>query len=130
MADRVTSHPKIQPVWNSVPEEITGVAEGAVNGLEVRIGETDAESVLSVKGVFVAIGHMPNTGPFGRHCADDIDEAGYFQAGPRIPGEDPDPRRLCGGRLRDHVYRQAITAAGMGCQAAIEAERWLAEHGG
>ena len=128
MADRVTSHPKIQPVWNSVPEEITGVAEGAVNGLKVRDTKTDAESVLSVKGVFVAIGHMPNTGPFGR--ALDVDEAGYFrpvhgsQVKTRIPGV------YVAGDCADHVYRQAITAAGMGCQAAIEAERWLAEHGG
>ncbi len=128
MAERATSHPKIKPVWNSVPVEVTGVKEGAVSGLKVRDIKTGAETILPVKGVFVAIGHQPNTGPFAK--ALDVDENGYFrpaagsQVKTRIPGV------FVAGDCADHVYRQAVTAAGMGCQAAIEAERWLAEHGG
>lgn len=127
MADRATSHPKIQPVWNSVPTEVLGVAEGSVSGLKVKNMLDGSDSVLPVKGVFVAIGHLPNTGPFAN--ALEVDENGYFvpetgsQVKTKIPGV------YVAGDCADHVFRQAITAAGMGCQAAIEAERWLAEHG-
>jgi thioredoxin reductase (NADPH) len=127
MADRATSHAKIQPVWDSVPVEVAGVKEGSVSGLKVRNLKTGAESVLPVKGIFVAIGHVPNTGPFA--AALDVDENGYFkpvhgsQVKTKVPGV------YVAGDCADHVYRQAITAAGMGCQAAIDAERWLAEHG-
>jgi thioredoxin reductase (NADPH) len=128
MADRATSHPKIQPVWDSVPVEVVGVKEGGVNGLRIKCVKNGAESVLAVKGVFIAIGHLPNTGPFAEVL--DVDENGYFkpvagsQVKTRIPGV------YVAGDCADHVYRQAVTAAGMGCQAAIEAERWLAEHHG
>jgi thioredoxin reductase (NADPH) len=126
MADRATSHPKIQPVWDSVPVSVEGVGQGAVSGLKVKNLKSNAESVLPVKGVFVAIGHMPNTAPFA--AALDVDENGYFlpvngsQIRTKVPGV------YVAGDCADHVYRQAITAAGMGCQAAIEVERWLAEH--
>lgn len=125
MADRATSHPKIQPVWDSVPVAVEGVAEGSVSGLRVRNVKTNAESVLPVKGVFVAIGHVPNTAPF--KSAVDTDENGYFVplAGSQVKTRTPGV--YVAGDCADHVYRQAITAAGMGCQAAIEAERWLAE---
>ncbi len=128
MADRATSHPKIQPVWDSVPVAVEGVAEGAVSGLKVKNVKTGAESVLPVKGIFVAIGHVPNTAPFAQ--AVDTDEQGYFKplAGSQVKTKTPGV--FVAGDCADHVYRQAITAAGMGCQAAIEAERWLAEHGG
>jgi len=126
MADRATSHPKIQPVWDSVPVSVEGIDQGAVNGLKVKNRKTGAGSVLPVKGVFVAIGHVPNTAPFA--TALDVDENGYFrpidgsQIRIKVPGV------YVAGDCADHVYRQAVTAAGMGCQAAIEAERWLAEH--
>jgi thioredoxin reductase (NADPH) len=126
MADRATSHPKIQPVWDSVPVAVEGVAQGAVSGLKVKNLKSTAESVLPVKGIFVAIGHVPNTAPFA--AALDVDENGYFlpvngsQIRTKVPGV------YVAGDCADHVYRQAITAAGMGCQAAIEVERWLAEH--
>jgi thioredoxin reductase (NADPH) len=126
MADRATSHPKIQPVWDSVPVSVEGIDQGAVNGLKVKNLKTGAGSVLPVKGVFVAIGHVPNTAPFA--TALDVDENGYFlpvngsQIRTKVPGV------YVAGDCADHVYRQAVTAAGMGCQAAIEAERWLAEH--
>jgi thioredoxin reductase (NADPH) len=128
MSERATSHPKIQLVWNSVPVEAVGVPEGALSGLRVRNVQTGAETVLPVKGVFVAIGHVPNTAAFAP--ALDVDPNGYFvpsagsQVRTKVPGV------YVAGDCADHVYRQAVTAAGMGCQAAIEAERWLAEHGG
>jgi thioredoxin reductase (NADPH) len=128
MADRATSNPKIQMVWDSVPVEVVGGNGGSVTGLKVRNVKSGAESVLPVKGVFVAIGHVPNTAPFTPSLH--VDSNGYFvpehgsQVKTKVPGV------YVAGDCADHVYRQAVTAAGMGCQAAIEAERWLAEHGG
>ena len=127
MADRATSHPKIQMVWDSAPVEVLGVPEGSVSGLKVRNLKTNAESVLPVKGIFVAIGHVPNTGPFA--VALEVDEGGYFKPAPGSQVQTKVPGVYVAGDCADHVYRQAITAAGLGCQAAIEAERWLAEHG-
>jgi thioredoxin reductase (NADPH) len=127
MAERATSHEKIELVWNSIPLAVEGAPNGTVNGLRVANVKDNTERVLPVKGVFVAIGHVPNTGPFAEVL--DVDEGGYFkpvngsQVKTKIPGV------YVAGDCADHVYRQAITAAGMGCQAAIEAERWLAEHG-
>jgi len=128
MAERATSHPKIQCVWDSVPVAVEGVAAAAVSGLKVKNVKSGAESVLPVKGIFVAIGHVPNTGPFAPPL--DVDDGGYFKpkAGSQIQTNIPGV--YVAGDCADHVYRQAITAAGMGCAAAIEAERWLAEHGG
>ena len=128
MADRATSHSKIECVWDSVPVAVEGVEAGAVSGLKVRNLKTDTESVLPVKGVFVAIGHIPNTGSFAP--ALDVDEGGYFKPTNGSQVQSKVPGVYVAGDCADHVYRQAITAAGMGCQAAIEAERWLAEHGG
>ena len=128
MADRATSHPAIQMVWDSTPVAVTGVPEGRVSGLTIRNVKTGAESVLPVKGVFVAIGHVPNSAPFSSVL--DVAPNGYFvpvggsQVRTKVPGV------YVAGDCADHVYRQAVTAAGMGCQAAIDAERWLAEHGG
>ncbi len=128
MADRATSHEKIQCVWDSVPVEAIGVKEGAVSGLKIKNVKTGAESVLPVKGIFVAIGHIPNTGPFAPPL--DVDEGGYFKPQPGSQVQTNIPGIYVAGDCSDHIYRQAITAAGMGCQAAIEAERWLAEHHG
>jgi thioredoxin reductase (NADPH) len=127
MAERATTHEKIQMVWNTIPVEVVGVAQGAVSGLKILCVKTGKETVLPVKGVFVAIGHVPNSQAFS--AALDVDENGYFkpiqgsQVRTKVPGV------YVAGDCADHVYRQAITAAGMGCQAAIDAERWLAEHG-
>ncbi|HEY4301859.1 MAG TPA: thioredoxin-disulfide reductase [Candidatus Didemnitutus sp.] len=128
MADRVLAHEKIHPVWDSVPVAIEGVDSGAVTGLKVQNAKTGAFSVLRVKGVFLAIGHVPNTEPF--KAAVDTDEQGYFKPAPGSQVKTRTPGVFVAGDCADHVYRQAITAAGMGCAAAIEAERWLAEHGG
>jgi len=126
MADRATSHEKIQPVWNTVPLSVEGVAQGAVSGLRVQNVKTNEETVLPVKGIFVAIGHVPNTGPFAEVL--DVDEGGYFKPTDGSQVKTKVAGVYVAGDCADHVYRQAITAAGMGCQAAIEAERWLAEH--
>jgi len=126
MADRATSHRAIQMVWNSVPLEVLGVGEGAVSGLKVGHLGTGVESVLPVKGIFLAIGHTPNTQPFAE--ALDLDENGYFRAAAGSQVKTRVAGVYVAGDCADHVYRQAITAAGMGCQAAIEAERWLADH--
>jgi len=128
MAERATTHEKIQMVWDTVPVEVLGVKDGAVSGLKVRNVKTHDESVLPVKGVFVAIGHIPNTGPFAPPL--EVDEGGYFKPQAGLQVQTNVPGVYVAGDCSDHVYRQAITAAGMGCAAAIEAERWLAEHGG
>jgi thioredoxin reductase (NADPH) len=126
MADRATTHPKIQMVWDSAPVEVLGVQEGGVSGLKIKHVKTGAESVLPVKGIFVAIGHQPNTSAFA--SAIEVDEGGYFKPVNGSQVRTKTPGVYVAGDCADHVYRQAITAAGMGCQAAIEAERWLAEH--
>jgi thioredoxin reductase (NADPH) len=124
MADRATSHEKIQCVWDSVPVAVEGVEQGAVTGLRIKNVKTNAESVLPVKGIFVAIGHIPNTAPFAK--AVDTDDQGYFIPAGHSQVKTKTPGVYVAGDCADHHYRQAITAAGMGCQAAIEAERWLA----
>jgi thioredoxin reductase (NADPH) len=127
MADRATSHEKIQCVWDSVPVAVEGVPQNAVSGLRIRSVKTGAESVLPVRGVFVAIGHIPNTRPFSPPLQ--VDENGYFKPTNGSQIQTDIPGVYVAGDCVDHIYRQAITAAGMGCAAAIEAERWLAEHG-
>ncbi len=125
MRDRVLEHPKIELVWDSVVEEILGVDEKAVSGVRIRNTQTNETSRIDCKGVFVAIGHIPNTHAFADHL--DLDENGYLLPQPGSMVKTKVPGVYAAGDCVDHVYRQAITAAGMGCQAAIEAERWLAE---
>lgn len=125
MADRATSHEKIEMVWDSVPVAVEGVEDDAVSGLKIKNVKTDAESVLPIKGLFVAIGHIPNTGPFAPPL--ETDDQGYFQPAAGSQVQTNVPGVYVAGDCADHVYRQAITAAGMGCQAAIETERWLAD---
>ena len=122
MADRALGNPKIQPVWNSVVESVEGVKEGKVTGVRLKDAGTGKSSVLACAGVFIAVGHVPNTQIFKGQL--DMDEAGYLQlaAGSRTNVEGV----FGAGDCADKVYRQAITAAGMGCMAAIDAERYLA----
>lgn len=128
MAERTVAHEKIEMVWDSVPVAVEGVEAGAVSGLKVNNVKTGEDRVLPVKGIFVAIGHKPNSDAF--KGALDLDEAGYFKPLTGSQVRTSVPGVFVAGDCADHVYRQAITAAGMGCQAAIETERWLAEHGG
>lgn len=122
MADRALANPKIEPIWNSVITEYLTDAEGEMRAVKLKNLETGAESELELKCVFVAIGHEPNTQPF--RGVIDTDEGGYLvqTSGTytNVPGV------FAAGDVADHVYRQAITAAGQGCAAAIDAERWLA----
>lgn len=122
MADRTLAHAKVKPVWNSVVTEVLDVKQDRVVGVRIKNVKTNAESVLDCAGVFVAIGHLPNTQLFKGIL--DMDENGYLiptkGAATNVPGV------FVAGDCSDHVYRQAVTAAGMGCAAAIEAERFLA----
>lgn len=126
MAQRTLEHPKIEMLWNHEVIEVLGVEEKAVSGVQVKNTETGEVSTLACKGVFVAIGHIPNTAAVKGSL--DLDENGYIIAASGSQVRTSIPGVYAAGDCVDHVYRQAITAAGMGCQAAIEAERWLAEH--
>lgn len=123
MADRVLHHEKIVPVWNSVITEYLADAQGKMAQVRLQDVQTGAASLLDVKCVFVAIGHVPNT-QFLQGLVE-LDENGYIlqRKGTRtnVPGI------FAAGDVADHVYRQAITAAGSGCAAALDAERYLAE---
>jgi len=125
MADRALANPKIEPVWNSAPIEYLTDSEGEMRGIKIRDTVNGSERELEVKCVFVAIGHTPNTGAFVGKL--ETDENGYLiqtrGTATNLPGV------FAAGDVADHVYRQAITAAGQGCAAAIEAERWLADQG-
>jgi thioredoxin reductase (NADPH) len=121
MAERVLAHPKIKPVWDSAVTEILEVKQDRVTGVKLKNLKTGAESLLPCAGVFVAIGHVPNTEIFKGQIT--LGENGFIvpQQGTmtNVPGV------FVAGDCADHVYRQAITAAGSGCAAAIDAERFL-----
>jgi thioredoxin reductase (NADPH) len=121
MQDKALAHPKIRFAWNSVVEEVTDVAKGEVTGVVLRDVITGERRTIAADGVFVAIGHSPNTGLFKGQL--EMDANGYLvtRAGTRtsVPGV------FAAGDVQDHVYRQAITAAGSGCMAAIDAEKFL-----
>ena len=123
MQDRAFANPKIEFQWNSVVEDLVGTEklEGAVLA-DTKTGET---STLAVTGMFVAIGHRPNTDLFAGVL--DMDENGYIITEPRSTRTNIEGVFVCGD-VQDHTYRQAITAAGSGCMAAIDAERWLEHH--
>ena len=126
MADRTFAHSKIKPVWDSVVTEVLDVKQDKVTGVRLKSIKTGKESVLDCAGLFVAIGHIPNTQIFKGIL--DMDENGYIT---RKRGSETNvPGVFVAGDCSDHVYRQAVTAAGMGCAAAIEAERYLARLGG
>ena len=124
MAQRALANEKIEPVWDSVVTEVLsqeGPIGPTVSGLRLENTKTGAASELDVQGMFVAIGHVPNTAFLGG--ALETDENGYLVIGPG--GTTAIEGVWAAGDVADHVFRQAITAAGMGCQAAISAERWL-----
>ena len=124
MQERAFANPKIRFVWDSVVTEVLG--DQAVEGVRLRNVRTGQESILRTDGVFIAIGHIPNTEIFAGQL--DLDEAGYVKV--RWPGTATSVDGVfAAGDVADRVYRQAVTAAGMGCAAAIDAERWLEAHG-
>ncbi|MCB1120593.1 MAG: thioredoxin-disulfide reductase [Verrucomicrobiae bacterium] len=126
MADRTLANPKIEMCWDSVVTEIEGADNKAVSGVVVKNVKTGEERSIPCKGAFMAIGHIPNTQAFQGILK--TDDSGYFLAEPGSQVKTNVAGVYVAGDCVDHIYRQAITAAGMGCQAAIEAERWLAEH--
>jgi thioredoxin reductase (NADPH) len=130
MLDRAIAHPNIELRTNTVVEEVLGVEEKNVKGLKLKDVKTGVADELAIKGLFLGIGHVPNTKMLVGQM--DLDEDGYIKTlsnvltthnGQVIPGV-----YACGD-VQDRRYRQAITAAGSGCMAALEAEKFLDEHG-
>jgi len=119
------AHEKIHAVWDSGVEEILPGEDGKVRAVQTKNLKTGEISEIDCKGVFIAIGHLPNTQPFEGIL--DLDNNGYLVPADGSMVKTKVPGVFVAGDCADHVYRQAITAAGMGCQSAIEAERWLAE---
>ena len=118
---RAFANTRIQPVWDSVVTEVLDVAQDKVTGVRLKNLKTGGESLLPCAGLFIAIGHVPNTQIF--KGAIEMDENGYVIR--KRGSETSVPGVFVAGDCADHVYRQAITAAGMGCAAAIDAERYL-----
>jgi thioredoxin reductase (NADPH) len=125
MAERALKNPKIKFVWNSAVTEVHDVAAGKVTGISVKNLLNGEVTRLPMEGLFIAIGHTPNTDIF--HGQLDVDENGYLKTKPGTTQTNIEGV-FAAGDVQDHVYRQAVTAAGTGCMAAIEAERWLAHH--
>lgn len=124
MADRVLAHPKIEVAWNTVVEEVLDVARGEVTGVRLKDVRAGASRVLPVSGLFVAIGHRPNTVPFQGQL--ELNPQGYIvacHARTSVAGV------FAAGDVQDADYRQAVTAAGSGCMAALEAARYLDARG-
>jgi thioredoxin reductase (NADPH) len=123
MQERALSNPKIEFVFNSTVEEVIGTKEGGVTALKLRNSKTNELTELATQGLFVAIGHVPNTKPYEGQLT--LDERGYIL----LPHRHSTATNIQGvfacGDVVDHIYRQAITAAGSGCQAALDTERWL-----
>ena len=122
MADRVLAHPKIKVTWNSVIEEILGTKEKGVHGVKMKDTQSGDIREESCDGVFMAIGHNPNTALFIDIL--DADQAGYLITNQGSTATNIEGVFACGD-IQDHVYRQAVTAAGTGCMAAIDVERFL-----
>ncbi|MBA8666917.1 thioredoxin-disulfide reductase [Holosporaceae bacterium 'Namur'] len=127
MQSRLFSHPKISVIWDSVVDEVLGTDEPlGVTGIRIKNIKTNELSEFNVDGVFIAIGHVPNTSMFKDHL--EIDSEGYILTAPdstktNIPGV------FAAGDVQDKLYRQAVTAAGTGCMAALEANKYLNEQG-
>jgi thioredoxin reductase (NADPH) len=125
MQDRLFRNEKIRPIWNSVVLDVLDVEKGEVTAVKLRDVKNGKETVKSTDGVFIGIGHSPNTELFRGQL--EMDDVGYLVThdGPRtsVPGV------FAAGDVQDHIYRQAVTAAGSGCMAAMDAEKFLeAEH--
>jgi thioredoxin reductase (NADPH) len=127
MQERLFRHPKIEVVWHSVLDEVIGMdgPPPGVTGARLRNVNTGAVTEVAVDGIFIAIGHDPNTALFRGKL--DMDSEGYLVTAPdsattNIPGV------FAAGDVKDKIFRQAITAAGMGCMAALEAEKFIAAH--
>ena len=125
MADRVLNNEKIDIMWNSAVEDIHGAKDTGVTGVKIKDTISGNLKDVSCDGIFMAIGHVPNTNIFKGQI--DLDEKGYITTQPDTTNTNVSGVFACGD-VQDQVYRQAITAAGTGCMSAIDAERWLEEH--
>lgn len=125
MADRVLGQEKVEPVWNTVITDYLTDESGEVRGVATENVVTGEKGEIELKCVFVAIGHVPNAAFLKGFV--DMDENGYIRQQPHCSATNV-PGLFAAGDVADHVYRQAITAAGDGCRAALDAERYLAEH--
>ncbi len=124
MQQRLFANPKVEVVWDSVVEEVLGTeTPPGVSGLKIRNVKTDMISELKIDGLFIAIGHQPATSLFEGQL--DMDDGKYILTRPDSTATNV-PGVFAAGDVKDKVYRQAVTAAGMGCMAALEAERFLA----
>jgi thioredoxin reductase (NADPH) len=127
MAERLLSNPKVKPVWNSVVEEVLGNDEIGMTGVRVKNLLTCEEKILEAAGMFVAVGHTPNTKWLAGQIA--LDSKGFIALTEAHRTTTSVEGVFAAGDVADSIYKQAITAAGMGCKAALDAERWLAEKG-
>ena len=125
MQARVIANDKIRPIYDSVVDEVLDVAKGEVTGARLKNIKTNERTVVPVTGLFVAIGHTPNTDLFAGQL--DLHANGYIRTTPGTTATSV-PGVFAAGDVQDFVYRQAVTAAGTGCMAALEVERWLAFH--
>jgi len=123
LQERLLNHPKISVIWNKAVESFEAGPTGALGHLNLRDTQTGEDSMLEVDGAFVAIGHAPATELFKGKLP--MDEGGYLLTEAGSPKTDV-PGVFAAGDVTDHVYRQAVTAAGMGCMAALDAERFIA----
>jgi len=124
MQERLLGNPKIEVAWHSIVDEVLG--DEFVTGVRLRDVRDESKRDLALDAVFVAIGHQPNTALFQGQLA--MDPAGYLKVAPGTTRSSVEGVFACGD-VADPTYRQAVTAAGTGCMAAIDAERWLGEHG-
>jgi thioredoxin reductase (NADPH) len=125
MQDRAFKHPNIKFLWNKTVEEYLGVEDKRLRAVKLRDTVTDSVDEYPIGGVFVAIGHVPSSAVFKGQVA--LHDNGYIRTNPGTAETSVEAVYACGD-VQDHVYRQAITAAGTGCMAAIEAERWISAH--
>ncbi|MDG1847613.1 MAG: thioredoxin-disulfide reductase [Candidatus Marinimicrobia bacterium] len=125
MRERVLNNDSIEIMWNSAVEDIHGTKETGVTGIKVKDTLSGKMRDVNCDGIFMAIGHVPNTGIFKGQI--DLDEKGYISTQPDTTNTNVSGVFACGD-VQDQVYRQAITAAGTGCMSAIDAERWLEDH--
>ncbi len=126
MQSRVIDNPKIKPIYDSVVDEVLDVSKGEVTAARLKNIKTNERSVVPVTGLFVAIGHTPNTDLFAGQL--ELHSNGYIRTKPGTTATSV-PGVFAAGDVQDFVYRQAVTAAGTGCMAALEAERWLGSNG-
>lgn len=126
MQERVLANPKVEVVWNSVVTDVLG--DDKITGVALKNTKSGEESTLNLKGLFMAIGHTPNT-DFIKDTGLEFDDKGYLKITDGFRTHTNLPGVFAAGDVSDTIYRQAVTAAGMGCKSAIDAERWLAEQG-